>query len=119
MKYMTKIKNLTLLLLLLCMSFITLQSQVVVKIKPARPKVLVVKPADPRPGYLWRTGYWRWHKNKHQYIWVKASWVKENPGHHWTAGYWKKNSHGHVWVAGHWKKGKKKNKVRRKAKRRQ
>ncbi|MFT6746066.1 MAG: hypothetical protein ACJAZ2_000404 [Glaciecola sp.] len=100
------LKTSLLTLVIVCASFVTGSAQVVVKIKPAKPKVLVIKPAKLKHGHIWRTGHWKWNKKDHKYVWTKAHWVKENNGHHWVGGHWVKNSHGHAWTAGHWKKGK-------------
>ena len=104
MKMISKICLLT--GIIICTSFVSGNAQVVVKIKPAKPKVLVVKPATHKQGHAWREGHWKWHKKNNKYKWVKAGWVKENKGHYWAGGHWVKNAQGHSWVAGHWKKGK-------------
>lgn len=95
-----------LIAVIVCMSFVSGNAQVVVKIKPNKPKLLVIKPNKHKDGHAWRAGHWKWHKKNNKYTWVKAHWAKQNKGHHWTVGRWVKNSNGHSWVPGHWKKGK-------------
>ncbi len=80
-------------------------AQVVVKVKPNKPKVVVMKPAKANPGHVWIDGHWKWDKPSHQYIWVKGHWIKEKKGHTWVPGHWKSAPSGHEWVPGHWKKG--------------
>src|SRR4029453_3468651 len=55
----------------------------------------------PGPGYVWRTGYWRWTGS--EYVWVPASWLtRPRPAAVWVAGHWVRRPGGWVWVAGHW-----------------
>lgn len=72
---------------LICMlgSLVT-HAQMVVKVKPEKPKVVVVKPAKPKQGHVWRAGHWKW--NGTNYGWVKSHWVKTRVGHNWMAGHW-------------------------------
>jgi hypothetical protein len=112
---MKRIINVNLLIAIItCGSFINGNAQIVVKVKPNKPKVLVVKPATHKHGHVWRGGHWNWNKKNNKYKWVKACWVKENHGHNWSAGHWVKNRNGHSWVAGTWKKGEAHNKAHKK-----
>jgi hypothetical protein len=79
-------------------------SQVVVKVKPAKPKVVVVKPAKPGPRHIWVKGHWRWNKKREEYVWVKGHWVKPKKGRAWVPGHWKKVPGGFRWVPGHWRR---------------
>lgn len=81
------------------------QAQIVVKVKPAKPKVLVIKPAKAKKGHVWRNGHWQWNKSAKKYVWVKGHWAKVKLGHAWVPGHWKSTSAGHNWVPGHWKQG--------------
>lgn len=104
MKMITKIAFLGALILVTAP--LSGKAQVAVKVKPAKPKVLVVKPAKHKPGHYWSVGHWKWHKKQNKYTWIKARWVKENKGHNWVAGHWTKGPNGHTWVKGRWKKRK-------------
>ena len=79
-------------------------SQVVVAVKPARPKVVVVKPARARRGYIWVEGSWKWSRRRATYIWTDGYWVKKRRGHRYIAGRWVVVGRGHKWVPGHWER---------------
>lgn len=81
-----------------------LSAQVVVKIKPARPKVEVVKPSKPGPKHIWIDGHWKWDKKRKEYVWVKGHWSKPRKGHAWVPGHWQKVPGGFKWVPGHWRR---------------
>lgn len=77
-------------------------AQIVVKVKPQRPKVVAVKVKQPAKGMIWIDGHWIVKNNK--YVWVDGSWVKNRPHHIWIAGHWQKVRAGWRWIPGHWKK---------------
>ena len=79
------------------------KSQVVVKVRPARPAVIVKKPAKAKRGHVWREGHWVYNGRKGRYVWRKGHWVKKRPGKVWVKGHWKKVPGGQRWVPGHWK----------------
>lgn len=79
-------------------------SQIVVKVRPVKPKVLVVKPNRPKANHVWVDGHWIWNSNQNRYIWRKGRWVKKRRGHVYVAGRWKATPNGHVWVVGGWKR---------------
>ncbi|MCP4439857.1 MAG: BcpO-related WXXGXW repeat protein [Aureispira sp.] len=80
------------------------QAQIVVKIKPARPKVIVKRPAQAKKGHVWVDGHWTWNKQDQKYRWVKGHWVTVKKGHKWVPGHWVDvRGRGHKWVPGHWK----------------
>lgn len=81
-----------------------LSAQVVVKVKPAKPKVVVVKPAKPGPKHVWIDGHWKWSKKRKEYVWVKGYWLKPKKGYTWVPGHWKKVPGGFKWVRGHWRR---------------
>ena len=78
-------------------------SQVVVKVRPNKPTVVVAKPAKHKKGHVWVEGHWRYDKKAGKYVWVKGHWKKARPGHVWVPGHWKEVPGGHEWVPGHWK----------------
>lgn len=101
-----QLKGIAFVLILSACFALNSNAQTIVKIKPAKPKVIVVKPAKTKAGHFWRNGHWKWNKKQNKYVWVKARWVKNNKGHHWIPGKWKQSPKGYIWVKGHWKKGK-------------
>ncbi len=81
-------------------------SQVIIKVKPIRPKVVLIKANVPRPGpsYVWIDGHWQWDKRSSSYIWAKGKWVKNKRNRIWISGHWHKVTGGWKWVPGHWKR---------------
>ena len=81
----------------------TTQAQVIIKIKPPTPKV-VVKPNSPKSHYVWIPGHWNWNKKRHKYVWVSGHWSKPKKGKAWVPGHYKKVRGGYQWIPGHWKR---------------
>lgn len=79
-------------------------AQVVVKVRPNRPNVIVKKPAKVKRGYVWVAGNWKWDKRRKKYIWVKGRQVKARRGYKYTPGHWVAVNGGSKWVAGRWKR---------------
>lgn len=79
------------------------QSQVVVKVRPARPKVIVKKPARAKRNHVWVDGHWVYNKRQGKYVWRKGHYMKKRPGKVWVKGHWKKVPGGEKWVPGHWR----------------
>lgn len=79
------------------------KSQVVVKVRPARPAVVLKKPAKAKRGHVWREGHWVYNQRQGKYVWKKGGWVKNRRGKVWVAGHWKKVPGGEQWVPGHWR----------------
>jgi hypothetical protein len=66
---------------------------------PAR--VVDVRPAYGRRGYVWQDGYYRWRG--HRYVWVRGRYVRPPYARAaWNSGRWSRNSRGYYWVPGHW-----------------
>ena len=78
----------------------TAEAQVVVKVRPARPKVIVKKPARARKGHVWVNGHWK--ANGRNYVWVKGHWVQKRRGYRYTPGRWVTVRGGHKWKPGVW-----------------
>ena len=76
-------------------------AQIIVKIKPRAPKVVVVHKKH-RPNYIWVEGHWKVNRYG-KYVWVEGHWVKKRHGYVWVNGHWKKVRSGWIWVPGHWK----------------
>jgi hypothetical protein len=54
----------------------------------------------PRPGYVWRDGYYDYYGPRRGYSWVGGSWVRPPRARAvWVAPGW----HGHSWRHGHWR----------------
>ena len=77
----------------------------VVRVRPAKPAKVLVKPNKPRRGYVWVDGHHRWNPQQRKYNWVKGRWVKARPGHVWVPGRWVVvKGKGHKWVPGTWRR---------------
>ena len=77
-------------------------AQIVVNIKPARPTVVVTRPAAPGPGYIWVDD--DWSVQGKQYVWKGGYWsAAPKNGAKFNKGYWKRNKKGWHWVPGRWK----------------
>lgn len=77
----------------------TALADLVVKIRPQKPKIVIVKPDKPGKDHFWKSGHWVIKKNR--YVWVDGYWIKKRPNHIWINGHWKKVRHGWIWVPGH------------------
>lgn len=95
-------------------------AQIIVNIRPARPAVVINRPAMPAPGYVWVEEDWQPRNN--DYVWHGGYWsAPPRPHAIWVPGYWeerhiakghgrgkghgkgKGRGHGYVWVPGHWR----------------
>ena len=105
-----KKKGLILSIILVCMIGLGMQNtqaQVIVKIKPVAPKVILKKSRKPYKNAVWIDGYWGWNKRTNRYVWKSGQWVKPKRNRTYVAGKWIKKSSGWLYVPGKW--------VRRKA----
>ena len=79
------------------------KAQAVVKVRPVKPKVVVVRPAKaPRNGVVWVDGHWKWSRRTRSYVWTKGRWATPPRGKVWIAGKWVRRSNGWVYRAGRW-----------------
>jgi len=76
-------------------------SQIIVKVKPARPKY--VRVAAPSPRHIWVNEEWEPRGNSYAFVgghWVEPVRAKAT----WAPGHWReKKKQGWVWVPGHWR----------------
>jgi hypothetical protein len=79
-------------------------AQMIVKIKPQRPNVVMVKPTKIHKNKIWIEGHWKWAKQAKNYQWVKGRWVKSRINKTWRNGKWKKIPAGWKYVPGQWSK---------------
>ena len=79
-------------------------AQVIIKVKPIKPTILIVKGKAPHGGMVWIAGGWTWNKRHKKYVWRKGHWVRAKRGRTWAKGYWVVTDGGHRWVAGRWKR---------------
>jgi len=90
-------------LIVLILSGFSLQTnaQVIIKVRPKAPKVVVVH-KKARPNHIWITGHWKVNRFG-KYVWTKGYWVKKRHGSICVSGHWKKVRRGWTWVPGHWR----------------
>ncbi len=77
-------------------------AQIVVKVRPARPTVVLARPAKARRGHTWVAGHWNYSNRKGRYVWRKGHWQRNRKGQNYVAGKWVTSNGGHKWVAGRW-----------------
>jgi len=69
------------------LSATAVQAQIIVRVRPPRPTVVVTRPPAPTP----------------RHVWVDEDWVQDNRGYRWHGGYWAEPPRARaVWVPGHW-----------------
>ena len=72
-------------------------------VAPQPPPEYIVEHVQPRPGYIWARGYWRWDGRR--YIAERGHWEPIRPGYHYVHPHWEQRGDGWhmragVWVAG-------------------
>ena len=77
-------------------------AQVVVKVRPNRPKIKVVKPKQPDKNHIWVDGHWVWNPRSKNYVWKRGYWEPVRTGHRYVAGHWEKAPGGWKWIPGAW-----------------
>ena len=82
----------------------SLMGQMIVKVKPQRPNVVVVKPNKVSKNKVWIDGHWKWNNRTHKYQWIKGCWVKSPKNQAWVSGKWLKVHAGWKYVPGRWSK---------------
>jgi hypothetical protein len=78
-------------------------AQIVVRIRPARPRAVVVGriPARPSPRHVWVSEGWTVQGSGYAYrpgYWA----VPPRAGAAWIPGHWRNTRHGSIWIEGHW-----------------
>jgi len=77
-------------------------AQIVVRIRPARPReVVVVRPPAPSPRHVWVAE--EWNNEGGHYVYHAGYWaLPPHPRAIWVAGHWANRPRGYVLIAGHW-----------------
>lgn len=79
-----------------------LMAQIVVKKRPKRPQIKVVKPKRPGKNHIWVDGHWVWNPRSKNYVWKRGHWVPKRKKHRYVAGHWEKVPGGWKWLPGTW-----------------
>lgn len=67
-----------------------------------RPEAVVVtRPAQPAPNYVWVEG--EWYYNGGRYVQRPGTWVIPHNNRTWVPGHWEQTRRGWYWKKGHWR----------------
>ncbi|WP_461449518.1 hypothetical protein [Mucilaginibacter sp.] len=81
---------------------LTAKAQIIVRIHPARPAVVVARPVAPGPGAVWVDEDWA--PRNGTYAWHGGYWaVPPHPGAFYVRGHWRETRRGSIWIPGHWR----------------
>ena len=69
---------------------------------PPPPKSAVVK-REPKRGYVWAPGHWRWHSGGARHVWNPGHWKHARRDRVWLPSRWKQTPRGWVFISGRWK----------------
>jgi len=83
-----------------CVAYVPAHARGVVEIEVAPPPPRVVVVPQPRLGYVWAPGYWRWDGRSH--VWVDGAWMRERRGYHWEPAHWEERHGRYHFEEGHW-----------------
>jgi hypothetical protein len=77
-------------------------AQVVVRVRPAMPRVVVARPVAPSPRHVWVAEDWR--PGRRNYRWSGNYWAAPpRPQAIWVPGHWVTRPRGYIWAPGHWR----------------
>ncbi|MFT4031064.1 MAG: hypothetical protein QM669_01465 [Siphonobacter sp.] len=78
------------------------EAQIVVRVRPTRPAVVVRRPAAPSPRHVWVEE--DWVPRGRRYTWHGGYWVTPpRPRAVWVPGHWEGRRRGQVWIQGYWR----------------
>jgi hypothetical protein len=81
---------------------VTSDAQIVVRVRPPRPKVIVVRSAPPSRYHVWVDE--DWVVAGRGYRWNGGHWAAPPRMHAvWMPGYWRNSRRGDIWVPGYWR----------------
>ncbi len=78
-------------------------AQIVVRVRPTRPReVIVRRPPPPSPAHVWVDEDWA--PSGRAYAWHGGYWAAPpRPGAVYIRGHWRHTWHGDTWIPGHWR----------------
>jgi hypothetical protein len=79
------------------------QTPLVVAKQPPQP--INELPPDERPAgknIQWIKGYWAFHEEVKDFVWISGLWRDAPPGREWFMGEWRETDGGYVWSHGFW-----------------
>lgn len=90
------------LMLIMGLSTYDSQAQIIVRVRPPRPRVVAPRPPMPGPGRVWVEEDWR--PRGRTYEWHGGYWTAPpRAGARWIPGHWARRRGGEVWIGGHWR----------------
>jgi hypothetical protein len=95
-------KNILFSTIILILIAPNLMGQMIVKVKPQRPAVVIVTPNKSIKNKAWIEGHWAWSRKSKNYRWVKGRWVKSRKNQVWVTGKWSKVPAGWKYTPGRW-----------------
>ncbi|OOG39182.1 YXWGXW repeat-containing protein [Rhodanobacter sp. C05] len=72
-------------------------------VAPQPPPAMFVENVEPRPGFIWARGYWRW--DGRHYVAERGHWERMRPGYHYVHPHWEQRRDGWHWRVGVWAAG--------------
>lgn len=100
---MRQLKKIGMVLLAVLFAANTSFGQVIVRVRPVRPRVVVVqRPAPPSPRHVWVEE--DWVPRGRRYVWHGGYWAAPpRPAAVWIPGHWERRRGGEVWIRGYWR----------------
>ncbi len=65
--------------------------------------LVMVRPASPRAGYIWRDGDWSYNRRQRVYVQKNGYWTAPRRNRSYQAGHWNNSPRGHSWKKGGWR----------------
>ncbi len=65
--------------------------------------LVVVRPASPRAGYIWRDGDWSYNRRQRVYVQKNGYWTAPRRNRSYHPGHWNASPRGHSWKKGGWR----------------
>ncbi|HZM45037.1 MAG TPA: hypothetical protein VFC14_09410 [Burkholderiales bacterium] len=63
-------------------------AQVEIQLNFGPPPVRYEVVPEPRPGYVWSGGHWRWEGSRNEHVWVAGDYVAARPGYVYVQPQW-------------------------------
>ncbi len=100
--FMKKIASFLILLSVLTLGGNKSFGQIIVRVRPARPAVVINRPPAPSPRHVWVDEDWQLSGGR--YVWHGGYWTAPpRPGAFYVRGHWRNTRRGSIWVPGHWR----------------
>jgi len=61
-------------------------AQVIVKVRPQRPKTVIIKPTKTNRNKVWKAGDWKWSRRTNSYYYIKGHWARRRGANVWVEG---------------------------------